>query len=150
MLYRQIAPWLALLPVLFLCISGCTGNQSGSNQLTGSNWLLESYGSPDNLKSVLSGTLVSLNFENDAQTAGGSAGCNTYGGIYGINGNSIHFSELFHTEMYCIDPPGVMQQESDFIDLLSKAESFEFQAELLIIHCQGGPVLRFMPVSSGD
>lgn len=150
MLYRQIAPWLVLLPVLLLCISGCTGDQSSSNQLTGSNWLLESYGNPDNLNGVLAGTIVSLNFENDARTAGGSAGCNTYGGKFDANGGSIHFSELFHTEMYCIDPPGVMQQESDYIDLLFKAQTFDLQSELLVIHCQGGQVLRFIPSSSDD
>jgi heat shock protein HslJ len=58
-------------------------------------------------------------------TINGSAGCNSYKGAYTTSGtNGISFSPLATTLMYCGEP-GVMDQETAYLALLSAVSSYE-------------------------
>jgi heat shock protein HslJ len=41
----------------------------------------------------------------------GSGGCNTYGGSYTASEDSLRLSGVYWTEMACIEPEGIMEQE---------------------------------------
>jgi heat shock protein HslJ len=48
----------------------------------------------------------------------GSAGCNTYGAAYRPDGASLAIESLEFTEMACLDPDGVLQQEDHYLGVL--------------------------------
>jgi heat shock protein HslJ len=53
---------------------------------------------------------------------GGFAGCNSYGGQYeAASGGILQFGEWGITAMACSSPPGVMEQEQEYIDALRQA-----------------------------
>ncbi|MGD2028135.1 MAG: META domain-containing protein [Anaerolineales bacterium] len=41
----------------------------------------------------------------------GNAGCNHYGGSYTVDGDRIEFGTIGGTEMYCMEPEGIMDRE---------------------------------------
>ncbi|NSW53911.1 MAG: META domain-containing protein [Anaerolineae bacterium] len=104
--------------------------------LAGTVWELKFIGK----SSLIEDTAISLTFE-DGQ-AGGSA-CNSYGGEYTLQGEKLSFDNLFMTEMYCMDPEGVMEQESRYLDALSRAISYEISRSELWITLDDGDVLTF-------
>jgi len=62
----------------------------------------------------------------------GTAGCNSYNGAYTTSGtNGISFSPLATTLMYCGEP-GVMDQETAYLALLSAVSSFEVTGDGLL------------------
>ena len=132
---------LALLAALLLA-AGCAPQLPGAPQtppvqppLEGTAWVLQALGDPDSLKPALVDKKVTLTFTSRAEVSG-NAGCNSYGGSYeaGSDG-TLEFADLYHTEMYCIEP-GVMEQEQLFLDLLNTAERYEVVDGML--HLSGG------------
>ena len=107
--------------------------------LNGTAWNLQALGSPDNLRPALPNTEVTLTFTSGSEVSG-NAGCNSYGGSYesGVDG-TLRFADLFHTEMYCVEP-GVMDQEQCFLDALSAAETYGMDESSLRIE-GGGKLL---------
>jgi heat shock protein HslJ len=103
---------------------------------------LQSYGKPGNLKNVLPGTRITATFNSSNGRVTGSAGCNSYGGAYQINGSRITISELISTKMACTQP-GVMEQEQQFLSLMQTALSFDTSATTLTFNCGNGQQLVF-------
>ncbi len=102
-------------------------------------WVLESYGEEGNLQAVLEGTEITATFDSSEGRVSGSAGCNSYFGDYQINNNKLSIPMTAHTKMYCLEPEGVMEQETQYLRLLSAAESYEVsEGKLRII---AGPQL---------
>jgi len=112
-----------LLVTLALFIGACT--KSGPSPIEDTTWILESYGEPDNLNAVLEGTEITATFNSAKKQVNGSTGCNSYFGDYQINSDRLTFSMIGHTEMYCMDPAGVMEQEEQYLRVLNAAESFQ-------------------------
>jgi heat shock protein HslJ len=52
---------------------------------------------------------------------------------------------MFMTEMYCMEPEGVMEQESLYLEMLGNAESFELSEGQLMIFMADGETLTFVP-----
>lgn len=93
--------------------------------LAGILWLLEGYaGGEGGLVSPLTGTLISLAFRADG-TLVGLAGCNEYSADYQVTGDKLAIDALSHTERACLDPAGVMVQESDYLGVLREARAFD-------------------------
>jgi heat shock protein HslJ len=106
-------------------------------------WFLTSYGEEGNLKDIIDGTEITATFNSYNNQVGGSSGCNIYGGEYQLIGNTLSISEIYYTEMACISPEGVMEQEQEFLTMLSNAESFQAEDDTLIIFCSNGLQLNF-------
>ena len=104
---------------------------------------LRSYGEQGNLKEIIEGTEITATFNSSEGQVSGSAGCNIYGGRYQITGSMLSFSEIYFTEMACMSPEGVMEQEQEFLTLLSSAQSFQADDTTLTIFCSGGLQLYF-------
>ena len=73
----------------------------------------------------------------------GNASCNHYFGEYKINGDQISLSGLGWTEMACLDPEGIMEQEQVVMGLLSKAAEFRVIGDTLQITTSTGEILVF-------
>ena len=128
---------VALLAVL-ACVPQMPGTPtlpSFQPPLEDTSWSLETLGQPGNMRPALVNRKVTLSFTGDSQ-ATGNAGCNAYGASYAstIDG-SISFTDIISTEMYCVEP-GVMEQEQFFLDALSVAERYELADGEL--HISGG------------
>ncbi len=106
------------------------GRSGGLEDIT---WILESYGEPESLQTVLEGTEITALFDSAEGQVTGSAGANHYFGAYQISKNKLSIQEITHTEMYRLDPEGVMEQEDYYLKTLQAAESYEISVGKLQI-----------------
>jgi heat shock protein HslJ len=128
-----------LLLGLFLVACGGEDMADDSVSLEGTSWVLFAY----RKSSPIPGTKITISFE-DGQ-ASGNASCNSYGGGYQVEGQQIGFDALFMTEMACMDPEGIMEQESTYLQMLADAKRFEIQEGRLILFMEGHETLTFEP-----
>ena len=91
--------------------------------LENSKWQLTLFGTPDAETPVVTGSTITLEFSAEGQ-AGGSAGCNTYGGSYEVQGDQVVFGEMVSTLMACADQ-AMMEQEMVYLAALQSAGRFE-------------------------
>lgn len=90
---------------------------------------------------MIEGSTVTLMMANGR--AGGYGGCNSYGGTYQADDNTISFGDITSTERACTDET-VTEQESRYFRALQSAVRFERQDNLLILSNEGGnEVLTF-------
>lgn len=88
----------------------------------------------------------------DGTQVGGTAACNQYGGKLAINGTTIKISELFQTEMACLDGGDVMASEAAYLAALPRVDTAARDGDSLVL---SGPdvELRFarvQPVPNAD
>lgn len=127
--------------ILIFVLAACSGgNAEPSFNLNGTTWILTDYQG-----SAPIGYAPTLSFENGR--AAGGASCNDYGGSYALSGNTLTFNELFNTEMFCMDPDGIMDQESTYLQLLGQVSSFEIQEGQLVLFSDGQEILTFAPAN---
>ncbi|MDV2481993.1 META domain-containing protein [Methanoculleus sp. Wushi-C6] len=95
--------------------------------LSGTSWRLASLaGENGTMTPVISGTNVTANFDADGRL-GGSAGCNSYGADYAVDGANLRIEPPIRTEMYCSEPPGLMDQEDRYLAFLTEAASYRVE-----------------------
>jgi len=110
--------------------------------LIGTNWTLESFHAADAVSSVLAGTSITAVFGADGSVSG-SAGCNHYFAPYTMTETSFSIGPAGSTKMAC-STPGVMQQESTYLSLLSQTKSYTIKGDkLTLADAQGAPVLSY-------
>ena len=80
------------------------------------------------------GDVESATLTIDADSIGGRAPCNTYGGSVVLGDGTIAFSEIFSTLMYCED---VMDQERAYFDALGAIDSYRFENGRLVLSADG-------------
>lgn len=119
--------------------SGCaTANQP---KVTGSSWILTTY----NDQQSITDHQPILKFETDQVSV--TTGCNHYGGNFQIDEDSIHFEGIFNTEMACLEPEGLMEQERIYLDLLRRVDQYELEGESLTFYIELNPVLVFPAIA---
>ncbi|TFH36606.1 MAG: META domain-containing protein [Anaerolineales bacterium] len=133
--------------ILLIILVGCasTGDKPGASNgtidiLDGTNWNLDTYQE----SSLMEGTSFTISF-----TAGqvhGNAGCNSFFGSYTLNGSQIAFSALGMTEMACLEPEGLMDQEQALLAFLGDGQSFDISAGRFSIFRTDGEALLFNPL----
>jgi heat shock protein HslJ len=128
---------LLMLIALILPVAGITSCAS-FNHLGGTSWRLVSCDD----QRVLAGTEVSLDFNAGASQLNGRAGCNQYGGDCRVSGDNIRMSNLYQTEMACLNP-GVMEQETLYLNLLEQAKLYEIRNADLYLYSSDGETLVF-------
>ncbi len=106
------------------------------------SWILESYGEPGSLQTVLEGTEITAIFDSGEGQVTGSAGCNGYSGEYKVKGSKLSIFEMTWTEMGCPEPAGILEQETQYLKALQSAESYEISVGKLQI-TSGNQVLIF-------
>lgn len=125
---------MIILPILTAC-----GNSPVGDPLDGTDWQLVFY----RKTSVMEGTAITAHFENGE--INGSAGCNSYFGAYQVEGENLSVGQIANTEMYCMEPEGLMEQETTYLEYLADAQSFEITDGRLIIYLSDHETLTFEP-----
>lgn len=116
---------------------------NGPSDLENKTWVLESYGRQDSPQGVLDETEITAVFDGAEGEVSGSAGCNSYFGSYEASGSELSILALGYTEMYCVTPEGVMDQEQQYLTALTGAESYQVRDGQLHITCAGRRTLVF-------
>ncbi len=132
---------LALVLVV-VGLAGCSPDNTAAGGLEDITWILESYGEQRDLQAVLEGTEITAIFDSAEGQVTGSAGANNYFGGYQTSKNELTIQQIAQTEMYRLDPEGVMDQEAQYLKALQSAESYEISAGKLSITA-GSKVLIF-------
>lgn len=92
-------------------------------ELEGVAWHLDTYlDSKGNRMSLIPGSEITAEFK-DGQVSG-NAGCNNFFAAYLVDGDRIGISSISFTEMFCIEPTGIMQQEETYLKALNDAVSY--------------------------
>ena len=139
---KRILGMLSLLLIVVLGLIACSTG-IGEDMLEDTRWVLESYGEPGNLKALIADTEITAEFVSTEETVKGSAGCNSYFGSYELKGSQLSIlGPIGATEMYCMEPEGVMDQEQEYLAALQLAASYEIDGNELQINC-GSQVLIF-------
>ncbi len=143
---RTLRTGLLIAVAALLAATGCLPCMTGEAPcpaeqppLKNTSWVLEAYGEPGNLTPALASTDVTLEFGDDGLN--GNAGCNDYGGACTIDDGLLEVSDLANTEMYCMEP-GVMEQEEEYLTILRNAGGYEVEEGKLRI-TGVGKVLSF-------
>lgn len=117
-----------ILVALALTFGACSASSTTTTiALDEVKWTLESFGQQGNLKSPLEGTEITATFESNEGQVRGSSGCNSYFGKYEVNGDKLTIQEMAWTEMACLEPEGVMEQETEYLSILSKAVNYQIK-----------------------
>jgi heat shock protein HslJ len=75
----------------------------------------------------------------------GSTGCNNYFAAYETQGERLILTNAGVTEMACLEPEGVMEVESRFLDYFYQVERFHLTDQELQLITGDGEYLIFAP-----
>ena len=137
---RKLFAFITLAGMTLFLLAACGGiDAAAGDRLDGTSWELWA------LRKTLpiSGTTFTATFEDGG--VHGSAGCNSYGGSYQVDGDRITVGEMVSTEMACLEPEGLMDQESYLLEFLGDAQTFQVDEEQLQIFRSDGEALTFQP-----
>ena len=135
---------LIFFSFLFL-LSACAGfDSSGDASFEDKIWVLATLNGID----LIENHQPTIQFE--AGQVSGNASCNHYGGGYLIKGEKISFEVLYSTEMACLDPIGVMEQEQIYLELLRAATRFKLVDGALTIFTDSEQTMTFHARSTTD
>ncbi len=112
--------------------------------LTNTKWVLYAYWDGVSEVTPIPGREVWIQF-GDTGTFSGSSGCNNYNGGYQVQGNSLQITgEIASTGNLCPDPPGLMEQETQYFANLRAVRQFALtNGELQLIDANGRIILRY-------
>lgn len=120
--------------------------ESGIADLGGVTWSLSMIHHPIEFADlVLEGTEVTLVFDGDAVRLFGSAGCNGYGAPIELDGATMTVGEVTRELKLCVDPPGIMEQEQQFLDVLDHVTTWDLDGTSLRLTADDGRVLELWP-----
>lgn len=105
------------------------------------NWVVDAFAAADGtLTETLDDTSLTAVF--GIATVGGSAGCNTFTGTYGTNGNLLRIGRLATTRIAC--PDDVMAQETAFLAAMEGAALVDRRGTTLALTDRDGGTLVSM------
>jgi heat shock protein HslJ len=116
----KLVSLLLVVCLFFLSLVACGGKSTIDFEDT--LWYLDSYGEQGALKSVLEHTFISATFDSSDGRVHGNAGCNGYTADYELK-DGITFSAVARTELGCTEPPGIMDQEDEYLRILESADT---------------------------
>jgi heat shock protein HslJ len=135
---------LVLAALLVACTTARTDQpRAGGAVLLDTEWVLTSLTG----KALIEDTQITLSFGEGSLE--GSAGCNTYGGSYTATEGSLRLSDLYWTEMGCLEPEGILDQEMAYLNALNTVASYRVDAGRLELYDEAGTqILVFGPQES--
>jgi heat shock protein HslJ len=130
-----------LAGTIVLSLAACSGiNPVKSDPLEGTSWVLTAY----RKSRPIPETSITATFEEGR--VHGSAGCNSYSGSYQVGNGTIEVGAIAITEMACLGPEGIMEQETMFInEFLREAQTFQVTDDQLQIFRSDREALTFIP-----
>lgn len=125
---------------LLVLMQTCSGSSETTRKaLLGNTWTLASIMGEPVDTALRAPTLA---FSEAESRANGFAGCNQFFGTYSLSGDSLLFSGIGSTKMFC---ERSMELEDRYLDLLEKTENFvvsEKESTLTLLS-EAAPVLVF-------
>jgi heat shock protein HslJ len=113
--------------------TGSTADASDWQAVIGHEWRVQELDD----QPVLESTAITIVFDRAGRVSG-NAGTNRYMGSYTRAGSDrLAVSDLGATKMYLDLPPGRMQQETTYLDLLQSVERFTLEDDGLILWVEG-------------
>ena len=107
--------------------------------LLDTEWMLVSL----NGNALIEGKDITLRFGEGSLE--GSGGCNTYGGSYTASEDSLRLSGVYATEMACMEPKGIMDQERAYLNALNAAVRYRVDGDRLELYDEAGAqILAFV------
>lgn len=95
--------------------------------LGGTSWQVLSYNNgKGGVTSLIIGTEVTAIFGEDGKLTG-TGGCNSYFAEYQTEGDNISIGPVGSTEMACLEPEGVMEQEQQYLAALQTAATYKIE-----------------------
>jgi len=132
---------LVLIALLAACATAEPAQSPAEGAtLSGTEWVLTSLIG----QALIEDTQITLGFEEGSLE--GSAGCNTYGGSYAATEDSLRLSDLYWTEMGCMEPDGILDQEMAYLNALNTVASYRVDTGRLELYDEAGTqILVFGP-----
>jgi heat shock protein HslJ len=127
---RYLMKQLMIGILAVIVLAACTGSSSAS---VDGQWKLVSYGSPSAQTLAAPGVETSIEFK-DGQISG-NVGCNSFGGEYTVEDNTITFGPVMATEMFC---EAVAEQEAATLAVLQGKTTFTLDGNTLTITSEDG------------
>jgi heat shock protein HslJ len=127
-------------------IESSSGSQNTwpSAVLVDTEWVLTSL----NSNVLIEGTRITLNFEE--ASLNGSAGCNTYRGNYTASEDSLRPTGVYWTEIGCMEPIGIMDQEKAYLDALNAAARYRVEGDRLEVYDEAGTQILVFIAATAD
>ena len=136
---KQLCRTFYLLVLMSALVLGGCGQQAPATPLVPLEnvmWVLENYGETGKLQTPVPKTEITIKFDNTNGKFGGSSGCNQYFGGYQVDKNKLTINApMGSTMMAC--PEEIMNQESQYVSILAKAESYKIEEGKLTISGTG-------------
>ena len=143
---RKLSFWVVGLSALVMLMAACSSVAGG---LDATSWKLGSFRDANgDMVEVVPKSVVTLNFQ--AEQASGSAGCNNYSGSYQTTGSKIKFGPLAATEQACLQPLGIMDQETTYLFALASATEYNIKGNSLEIKDDRGELILVFVRATGD
>jgi heat shock protein HslJ len=117
-----------LLIGLFVIIVLTACSSRNSISIDG-QWRLVSYGSPDIQIPAAPSVETSIEFDSE-ERMNGNVGCNSFGGDFKVEGDTITFSPVMSTLMFC---ETVADQESGTLAVLRESATFIMDGNRLTV-----------------
>jgi len=114
-----------------------------SSELAGTSWTAISYNNGNEaVVSVIIETegMLTADFDNEGMLSG-SGGCNSYSGPYSTDGDAIEIGPIASTERACLEPEGIMEQESLYLAALQTAATYSVRGETMEMRTEGGALV---------
>jgi peptidyl-Lys metalloendopeptidase len=134
--------------VLTVMLAACITAEPASpptvkNALVDSEWKLVSL----NGDALIEGKEITLRFGEGSLE--GSGGCNTYGASYTVSEDSLSVNGVYATEMACMEPEGIMEQEKTYFDTLNTVARYLVDGDQLELYDEtGAQILVFVASTS--
>ncbi|MCA9948660.1 MAG: META domain-containing protein, partial [Anaerolineales bacterium] len=102
-----------------------------SSDLADTAWEVVNYNNGrDAVVSLVLGTEISANFGVEGDLTG-NAGCNQYFTTFTASDGSIEIGTIGSSMRFCSEPPGVMEQEAEYLAALESAVTYSLQGDML-------------------
>jgi len=97
-------------------------------------------------QALVEGTDIQISFADGALTA--NAGCNTLGGDYTLDGDTLEVGPMFGTEMAC--EPSLMDQDTWLTEFLTSAPTVSLVDDELTLANDDGTTINMLDVESAN
>lgn len=128
---------ITLLVIALFILAACAGSNS---TITG-DWKLISYGNPSNPTTAISNIDTNIKFDSKGNMSG-NVGCNGFGGTYEQKEDTLSFSAIMSTMMFCDE---TMLQEQGVLSVFSDGVTLQIQLSgdiLTITSADGASVVN--------
>lgn len=140
---RYLKPLLLTMALLMPVCGQAALPLSAQNKLAGTEWKLVSFGAVGAPSIIVEGTTVTIKFGTDGK-AGGTGGCNSYGGDYQARGDNLTLTKIISTKRACV-AQAAMEQENRYFKALELASRFKLTGDqLTIFYDEGRGALNFV------